>query len=374
MECKHLILAINPGSTSTKIAVFREYEKLFAHDVFHDADALHSFPSIMDQLDYRRDMIVANLEAEGYKISDFDAFVGRGGGLNPCAGGTYRVGSRLLSDARTNSFHPASLGSVIADEFASVAGKPAFVVNPPDVDELTPVARITGLKDVYRESRFHALSHKEVGRRAAKELGKKYGEVNLIVAHIGGGISVGAHRKGKIIDTNDLMNGDCPMAPTRAGTLAPGQIVNMCYSGKYSQDDMRALILKNGGFVSHFGTSDVLEILKMADEGSGKAALVFDSMIYQIGKQIGSFAAVLHGEVDGIVLTGGIARSELLVERLKKMTGFLADFIVYPGELEMEALAAGACRALSGEVEAGEYSGDPVWTGYENYKGDDSGI
>ncbi len=368
------ILAVNPGSTTTKIAVFEDTTKIFSEDVIHDADTLNTFETIMDQLEYRRDTIIAQLASEGYNITDFDAFSGRGGGVAPCEGGTYNVTDQVTADARKNSFHPATLGSMIVDQFSKIAGKPAFIVNPPDVDEFQPVARVTGLKDVYRESRFHALSHKEVGREAAEKLGKRYDEVNLVVAHIGGGISVGAHKKGKIVDASDLLNGDCPMAPTRAGVLAPGKIMELCFDRGYTKKDIKELILKNGGFVDHFGTSDARDVIKMAEEGNVKAQLVYNAMVYQVGKQIGSFAAVLHGKVDAIVLTGGISRSKELVAELKEMVGYIADFIVFPGELEMEALAAGAYRVLSGEEKAKEYTGKPVWTGYDDYTGENNGV
>ncbi len=368
------ILAVNPGSTTTKIAVFDGEEKVFSEDVVHDAETLKTFAGIPDQMDYRKEMILSKLSAEGYSLADFDAFSARGGGMDPCPGGIYSVTSLVVETARKNANHPAALGSVIVDEFAKSTGKPAFIVNPPDVDELQPVARITGLSEITRESRVHALSHKEVGRRAAAEIGKLYEEANLIVAHIGGGISVAAHRAGKVVETGDLLNADCPMAPTRAGNLPPGAVVDMCFSGKYTKKDMKDMLLKNGGFVSHFGTSDALEVINKAEAGDAKAELVFNAMIYQVGKTIGSCAAVLHGKVDAIVITGGIARSKAVVDGLKSMVGFLADFFVYPGELEMEALAAGARLVVTGQTDADEYTGIPVWGGIDDYKGGESGF
>ena len=368
------ILVVNPGSTSTKIAVFEGEEKVFAVDVIHDAETLQTFSGILDQLEYRKSMIIERLKDEGYTIEDFDAFSGRGGGLEPCAGGTYGVTPRVVASARKNAFHPAILGPVIVDYFSGITGKPAFIVNPPDVDELQPVARVTGLADICRETRTHTLSHKEVAKRVAAQLGRRYEEMNLIVAHIGGGTSVAAHRAGLMVDSGDLLGGDCPMAPTRPGNLSPGIMVDLCFSGKYEKNDMKDLLRKNGGFVSHFGTSDVLEVMKLIENGDKRAELVFNGMIYQIGKYIGSMAAVLHGKVDAIVLTGGIARSERVVEGLKSMVGFLADFFVFPGELEMEALAAGARRVLSGEEEIAVYTGEPVWNGYEGYEGGESGF
>ncbi len=368
------ILTINPGSTSTKIAVFENTTKAFSLDVVHDAATLDSFPGVLDQLEYRKKMILGALEAQGYSLEDFDAFSGRGGGMDPCTGGTYEVTPVVIASARKNSFHPAALGTILAHQFAQRAGVKAFMVNPPDVDEFQPVARVTGLQGVYRESRLHALSHKEVGKLAAKRLGRAYEETNLIIAHIGGGISVAAHRAGRIVDADDLMNSDCPMAPTRVGHLSMGKVVELCFSGEYTKKELKALMHKSGGFVSHFGTSDALEIEQRMEAGDSKAELVFNGMVYQIGKRIGAFSAVLHGKVDAIVLTGGIARSEILVRGLKSMVGHIADFIVIPGELEMEALAAGAYRVLVGEEEPKVYTGEPVWKGYDDYAGDENGV
>ncbi len=362
------LLAINPGSTSTKIAVFENGNKLFGLDVNHDAAKLDEFREISDQFEYRRDMIIEVLSKEGFKLEDFTAFVGRGGGLNPCDGGTYAVNDKVLQHAREHNYHPATLGSIISDSFAKKYGKQAFVVNPPDVDEFEPVARVTGIVEIERESRLHALSHKEVGLRAAEKLGKKYEDCNFIIAHIGGGTSLAAHRKGKMIDGTDILAGDCPMAPTRSGSVAPGSIVDLCFSGKYDSKQMHAMIRKNGGIVAHLGTADILEVKKRISEGDKYAELIYNTMIYQIAKYIGSYAAVLHGDVDAVVLTGGISRDENLVSELKKMAGFIADFIVYPGEFEMEALANGAHRVITGKEKALVYTGEIKWTGYGQFR------
>ncbi|MDC7125518.1 MAG: butyrate kinase [Spirochaetales bacterium] len=368
MAEKIQLLAVNPGSTSTKIAVFIDQEKVFGKDIIHQAEKLDTFKEISDQFEYRRDMITEALEAEGYKLEDFTAFVGRGGGLNACAGGTYEINEQIINHATTNSNHPATLGSIISDSFAKKYGKRSFIVNPPDVDEFEPVARVTGIAEVIRESRIHSLSHKEVGLRAAEQLGKKYEDCNFLIAHIGGGISVAAHKKGLMVDGTDLLTGDCPMAPTRSGFVPPGWIVKMCFSGKYNEKEMSQLLRKNGGLVDHLGTSDVLEVKDRIAKGDKYAKLIYDAMIYQVAKTIGSYAPALCGEVDAVVLTGGISRDENLVAELKKSIGFLGDVIVFPGEFEMEALANGAYRVLTGVETPLVYTGDPIWGGYEAYK------
>lgn len=357
------VLAINPGSTSTKVALFEGEEKLFSANVAHDAEKLKEFPEISDQFEYRKDTILKEIESRGIDLSDVDAFSGRGGALVAIEGGTYNVNEMLLHHATIcyTVKHPAALGAQLAHYFAVQYGKKAFVVNPPDVDEFDKVARMTGLKEVVRESRIHALNQKEIGIRFAAQQGKKYEQLNLVIAHIGGGVSVTAHRKGRMVDSNDIVNGDGPMAPTRCGAIPVTSIIKMCYSGKYSEKDMLAKATKSGGLVDHLGTSDVMEIVKRIESGDEYAKLIFDTMIYQIIKAIGSCASVLKGKVDGIILTGGIAYNEYLVNEISEATGFIAPVLAMPGEFEMEALAAGAIRVMSGEETAKEYTGIPVW-------------
>ena len=362
------ILAINPGSTSTKVALFDNENKIFNLNVTHDAKTLEGFDLVRDQLPYRRDMILEALKNAGFALEDITAFAGRGGGVNPCGGGTYPVNDLILEHTKKNSFHPATLGASLADGFAKIHGKKAFIVNPPDVDELEPISRVSGIAGVERKSSFHALSHKEAGLRAAAQLGKSYSDVNLVIAHIGGGTSVAAHKKGRVVDASDLLHGDAPMAPTRAGQIAPGMILNLHVSGNYGEKRLRDLFLKNGGMVDLLGTSDVLEVKKRIAEGDRYAELVYKAMIYQVGKSIGAFAAVLHGDVDALVFTGGLAQDEDLVGALKDMVGYIAEVIVYPGEFEMEALAYGALRVLRGEEKPVEYAGEPVWSGFDQYK------
>ena len=360
------VFAINPGSTSTKIAMFEGDKEVFSKNVSHDAEKLKEFKEISDQFDYRKETILKELAEAGQTLEGVDAFSARGGGLVNVEGGVYKVGEKLLEHARVGYTvkHPATLGAQLADAFAKEYGGVAFVVNPPDVDEFTDVARVTGLKGVYRESRIHALNQKEIGIRYAAKLGKKYEDLNLIICHIGGGISVTAHNHGKMVDSNDIANGDGPMAPTRCGQLPVKDVVTMCFSGKYTEKEMREKITKTGGLVDHLGTSDAREVTEMIKNGNQYAKLIYDAMIYEIGKTAGSMAAVLCGKVDGIIFTGGISHDKYVVEKLTEMLSFIAPITVMAGEFEMEALAAGAIRVLSGKEEAKTYTGIPVWNGF----------
>lgn len=371
------IFAINPGSTSTKIALFDGENGdrcVFSKTITHEADKLKHFKELRDQLPYRKQMITDALVSEKISLEGTDAFVGRGGGLQPLIGGTYQVSTLLLKhagqdmpDEEKKNFpppHPAALGSQLANAFQKEYGGKCFVVNPPDVDEFTDLAHVTGLKGVYRESRIHTLNQKEIGIRYAASLGKKYNDMNLIICHIGGGISITAHQKGKMIDSNDIINGDGPMAPTRCGTLAVKQVIKMCYSGKYTEKEMNEKVSKTGGWADHLGTSDGRTVLAMIENDDKYARIIYDATIYQICKQIGSMAAVLKGRIDAIILTGGLSHIENLTDTISKYVSFLAPVKVMAGEFEMEALAAGAARVLTGKEEALEYTGTPVWKGF----------
>ena len=367
MSKTYKLFTINPGSTSTKIAMFENDERVFAATVSHDAAKLKEFAEISDQFDYRKETILNALAEQNISLEGTDAFVGRGGGLVGLEGGTYPVNEILLHHARIGFTikHPATLGSQLAHDFAGTYGGKAYVVNPPDVDELDLVARVTGLAGVARESRGHPLNQKEIGHRYARSIGKNYEDLNLVISHIGGGVSVTAHKKGRMVDSNDVVNGDGPMAPTRAGSIPCKDIINMCFSGQYTKKQMMDFLTKNGGMVSHLGTSDMLEVLERIEKGDQYAALIYDALIYQIGKFIGAYAAVLHGQVDAIILTGGIARDENLVARVTEMVSFIAPVKAMPGEFEMEALAAGALRVLRGEETPKEYTGVPVWSEFD---------
>ena len=360
---EYKVLTINPGSTSTKIALFKGEECLFSKNVSHDAEELAKFETISDQLPYRRNMIFDLLKEADIKLDDVDVFVGRGGGLMAVEGGTYEVDDLILEHARTMAngvIHPASLGPQLAEEFRAEFGGRAMVVNPPDVDEMQDIARMTGIKGVYRTMHLHSLNLKETAIRHSKNvLHKKYEDCNYIVCHIGGGISVSAHRKGKMVDGFDIVGGEGPMAPTRCGSISVSALLKYMEKNNLSVKDVKPLMTKSGGYVSHTGISDAVALKKRAAEGDKCAEMVWKSMIYQIEKCIGAMAAVLHGEVDGILLGGGIVYNQDLVDYIKDACSFIAPVFAYPGEFEMEAMAAGAIRILTGEEELKKYSGKP---------------
>jgi butyrate kinase len=358
MEKTYKILTINPGSTSTKVAVFENEKKLFQEDIEHKAEDLAGFKTIPEQLPFRRDVVASALKNAGYDIADFDVFVGRGGSLNPCEGGTYEVKDLLLEHARVCYAvkHPAGLGSVIAHEYAQVRGAYAYTVDPPDIDEFDDIASISGIKDVPRESHVHALNQKEAARQAARDLGKTYDTSELIVAHIGGGISVGVHKGGRIIDGTNLAYGEGPMAPTRCGTIPALRVVEMIKKG-VTPERIRDYVLKDGGMFDHLGTSDMREVERMIADGDEYAKLVRDGLIYHIAKSIGALSVALCGKLDAIVLTGGIVHSKSMVKCLRERVEFIAPVLAYPGEFEMEALANGALRVLRGAEQPKIYRG-----------------
>ena len=364
---KYKLFAINPGSTSTKVALFENDQEIFSADVSHDAARLREFREISDQFQYRKETILAELAKGTISLQGVDAFVGRGGGLVGLEGGTYTVNEILLHHARIGFTvkHPATLGSQLARDFATTYGGKAFVVNPPDVDEFDLIARVSGLSDVPRESRTHALNQKEVAIRYAKEVDKRYEDLNLVISHIGGGVSVTAHRKGRMVDSSDNFNGDGPMAPNRAGAIPATAIIRMCYSGRHNEREMYDRITKTGGLVDHLGTSEVTEVLGRIKNNDDYAKLIYDAMIYQIGKYIGAYATVLKGKVDAILLTGSIVHDIYLVQQITDMVSYIAPVKVFAGEFEMEALAAGALRVLIGQEQPKTYTGVPVWNGFD---------
>ncbi len=360
------IFTINPGSTSTKIGVFENDVCMFSMNVSHDINELKKFKNISEQLEYRRNTILQLLEENHILIDDVDAFVGRGGGLMPVEGGVYIIDEILLRDAKDGANgvqHPANLGSQIASEFAKKYDKPAFVVNPPDTDELCDLARMTGIKNVYRHVHLHALNLKETAIRHAHKNNKEYEDVNYIVCHIGGGISISAHQHGLMIDGNDIVGGEGPMAPTRCGSIPVSELL------KYMKDkdlkDVKSLCTKTGGFVSHLQTSDAKEVYEKSLKGDKQAKRVWDAMIYQITKNIGSMSTVLKGNVDAILLGGGMVYNDDLVNQIKEACSFIAPVFAYPGEFELEAMNAGAIRVLSGQEKAKIYTGVPCWKGFD---------
>lgn len=365
-EKVYKVFTLSPGSTSTKLAIYENEHCVFKANVAHDTEKLKSFQEISDQLPYRLETIATELEKGGMTLDNTDGYAAYSGALAPLAGGTYPVNDMMLHHATIgySIIHPAMLGSRIIDALAKQYGGQAFAVDPPDVDEYDQIARVTGLKEVWRESRVHALNQKETARRYAAKLGKKYEDCNLIVAHMGGGVSVMAHRKGRMVDGNDCGNGEGPMSANRPGALPALLLAKLCYSGKYSEKDMHTLLSKRGGFLDHLGTDDGLEVVKRIQAGDQYAKLIYDAMAYQVAKQIGADAVVLGGQIDGIILTGGMAHGEYLVSEITKRVDWIAPVVVYGGDFEMDALCNGALRVLRGEEAPKVYTGEPVWNGF----------
>lgn len=351
------ILAINPGSTSTKIAVFNAEQVVFVSNIRHDVKELNYYERVIDQFDFRKSLVLQELEANNISF-DFDAVIGRGGLLKPLQGGVYEVNDAMQRDTlRAMRSHACNLGALIAVDLASkIPDCRAFMADPGVVDELDDIARLTGSPLLPRISIFHALNHKAVARRYAKEKNCKYEDLNLIICHLGGGISVAAHRKGKAVDVNNALDGDGPFSPERAGTLPSGGLIDLCFSGQFTHEELKKRISGRAGLAAHLGTTDVAAIIKSIENGDEKANLVMEAMIYNVAKSIAALSIVFCGKIDAILLTGGIAHSDYAVSRLKKRITFLAPVVVYPGEDEMKALAASALGALTGELPIIEYS------------------
>lgn len=351
------ILTINPGSTSTKIAIFDNEKPIMETTLRHQTEEINKYEKISDQYEFRKQVILETLHENGINISKLSAVVGRGGLLKPIQGGTYSVSDQMLEDLKVGVLgeHASNLGGILANEIAKQLNIPAFIVDPVVVDELDAVARVSGMPEIDRISIFHALNQKAVARRAASELGKTYEEGNFVVAHLGGGVSVGAHKNGKVVDVNNALDGEGPFSPERSGGLPVGDMVKMCFSGKYSLEEIKKKIKGKGGLVAYLETNDAREVGKMIEAGDQKAALIYQAMAYQVAKEIGSCAAVLKGEVDAIVLTGGIAYDETFIKWITERVAFIAKVLVYPGEEEMVALAEGGLRVLRGEEEAKQY-------------------
>jgi butyrate kinase len=350
------ILAINPGSTSTKLAVYEKNKLLFEETVRHSDVEIMKFADVADQLEFRMETIKAVLLERGFPLTILDAVVGRGGMLKPLSSGTYIVGESILEDARSGKYgnHASNLGPILSAEIGAEHNIPAYIVDPVGVDELMDEARISGLVDIERKSHVHALNIKAVSRKIAIQIGRNMPEANFVVAHLGGGISVAALQGGRIVDVNNAEN-EGPFSPERAGGLPAKQLVQLCYSGKYTEKELLQRITKQGGIFSYLGTKSVIEVEKRALDGDTEAELILKAMIHQIGKEIGAMATVLEGRMDGIILTGGIAHSDRIVGWIREKIRFLGEVFVVPGEAEMEALAAGAFRVLTGEEEAKIY-------------------
>ena len=350
------LLIINPGSTSTKLGVFED-EKLISEETLrHTTEEIAQFDKIVDQVDFRKAMILDFLKNNDIDIKSFDVIVGRGGLLKPIPSGTYAVTDALIEDLKNavGGEHASNLGGILAKGIGDEIGVPSYIVDPVVVDELEPVARLSGVPELPRVSIFHALNQKAVAKRYAKEVGKPYDLLNLIVVHMGGGVSVGAHTGGKIVDVFNALSGDGAFSPERAGAVPPGALVDMCFSGKYTQAEIKKKLVGNGGFNAYLGTNDAREVYARSLEDP-EAKLVFDAFVYQVSKDIGAQATVLKGKVDQIILTGGIAYGEQVTNDIKERVSFIAPVTVYPGEDELLALAQGALRVMNGEEEAKEY-------------------
>lgn len=352
------LLVINPGSTSTKIAVYEDEKPLLEHTLRHSAQELQGFVGIIDQYQFRKDIILEHLHSQGINLNKLSAVVGRGGVLKPIPGGTYAVNDLMVQDLKSGvqGQHASSLGGLIAGEIADQFSIPAYIVDPVVVDELSDLARISGMPEIQRRSIFHALNQKAGARRAAAEAGKEYEQANFIVVHLGGGISVGAHLRGRVVDVNNALNGDGPFSPERAGGLPVGDLVKLCYSGKYTLAELQKRLVGQGGLVAYLGTNDGRTVQQRVEAGDQETTLIYKAMAYQIAKEIGSCAAVLKGDVDAIVLSGGLAHdSTFLVPWIAERVSFIAPVKVYPGEFEMLALAQGGLRVLTGKEQAREY-------------------
>ncbi len=351
------ILVINPGSTSTKIALFQDDREIFTENLFHSTEVIAQYPNIAAQFDFRQQAIEEVLSQKNISIETIDCFVGRGGLLRPIPSGTYRVDEAMLQDLQAGMMgeHASNLGAILAHKLASIHGKPAFIVDPVVVDEMEPLARLSGHPLLPRKSIFHALNHKAVGRKAAEKLGAPYHKVNLIIAHLGGGISVAAHCQGRVIDVNNALDGEGPYSPERTGTLPAGDLMRLCFSGKYSLKEVGKMIKGQGGVVAYLGVNDMRQVAQRIKEGDAEAEVIYRGMAYQVAKEIGALAAVLKGDVDAIVLTGGIAYDTQFVGWVREHVAFIAPVMAFPGEEEMKALALGALRVLNGAEEAKDY-------------------
>ncbi|WP_139377166.1 butyrate kinase [Halobacillus hunanensis] len=347
----HRILVINPGSTSTKIGVFDNKQVVLEKTIRHKPEEINQYKRIIDQYEFRKHVILSVLDEEGINISKLSAVCGRGGLLRPIEGGTYEVNEAMIADLKEgyNGEHASNLGGIIASEIAKGLNIGAYIVDPVVVDELHDLARISGVPEIPRKSIFHALNQKAVARRAAADLGQTYKDSRLLVTHMGGGITVGAHINGRVIDVNNGLHGDGPFSPERAGTVPAGDLVSLCYSGQFYRDEVMKKLVGQGGLMAYLDTNDAVEVEKMVEHGDKKAKLVYEAMAYQIAKEIGSMSIVLEGKVDAIALTGGLAYGKAFISEISKRIDWIADVLVYPGENELEALNEGTLRVLQNE-------------------------
>lgn len=354
-----LILAVNPGSTSTKIAVFNGEKPVFEKTLRHDPAELEPWPNIIDQFEFRKNLVLEAMEEHQVRSEDLVAVVGRGGLIRPVPGGTFRINEAMKRDLRDPSLwgrtHASALGAFITDAIASELGVPGFIVDPVVVDEFEDIARISGIPEIERKSLLHALNIRYIARLMAQKLGKELDEVNLIGVHMGGGISVAAIKNGRVVDVNNALLGMGPFSPQRAGALPIGDLLELAYGGKYTHGELVKYLTKTAGLMAYLGTDSGIEVGKMVQAGNEKATLITNAMCYQVSKEVGACATVLSGKVDAIFMSGGLVYNEYIVEQIRSRVGFIAPMHLYPGEREMEALAQGGLRVLNGTEEAMEY-------------------
>jgi butyrate kinase len=351
------ILAINPGSTSTKISLYNGAEEVFTKTLRHSSEEIGGFDKVIDQFKFRETTIVAALEESGVKLEDLAAVVGRGGLLRPISSGVYAVNDEMVEDLKSAKYgeHASNLGGIIALEISKRVGCPAYIADPVVVDEMCDVARVGGHPMFPRLSIFHALNHKAIAKLYAKEIGRDYNDLNLVVAHLGGGCSIAAHSKGKVVDVNNALMGDGPFSPERTGGISAMQLAKVCFSGEYTHEEIKKIISGKGGIVAHLGTNSFKDVDDMVAAGDPKATLISDAFVYNVAKAIGGMAAALSGNVDGIVVTGGIAYGKLIMQQLTDMVKFIAPVKIYPGEDEMGALAKNAFAVIEGKEEVKQY-------------------
>ncbi|WP_027715978.1 butyrate kinase [Desulfuromonas sp. TF] len=358
MERKKKILIINPGSTSTKIALYESDKLMINESVGHSADELKQFKNIWEQYEFRKKAILGFIEKNGIALAELDALACRGGNCKPIPGGIYKICERMIEDKKSGIYgrHPANVACLVAYDLGEELNIPVFTVDVPMTDEMSPLARYCGIPSISRKSSFHALNQKATAKKVAQGLGKKYEEINMIVVHLGGGISVGAHQKGKVVDVNNALDGDGPFSPERAGSVPTSDLVKMCFSGKYTEEEILKKLTGGGGLIAHLGTTSGIEIEQRIAAGDTKAAEVYEAMAYQVAKEVGGCAAVLEGRVDAIALTGSLVHSKTLMANLRKRISFIAPIHLVPGENEMEALGEGVMRYFNGEEGLAAYT------------------
>jgi len=358
---RYRVLAINPGSTSTKIAVFDDETPVFTKTLRHDPKELEPFGGIIEQYDFRKGLVLQAMEENNVPADTLEAVVGRGGLVRSCPGGTYAVNEKMMTDLRDPSLwgriHASNLGAFIANSIADDLSIPAFIVDPVTVDEFDDMARLSGIPEIERKSLFHALNIRYTARHAAKDLGKNFEQCTMVAVHMGGGITIGAIKQGLVVDVNNALLGMGPFSPQRAGALPIGDLIDMCFSGKWTKKELNDYLTKKAGLLAYLGSDDGIWIEKEIEKGNEKVTFIHETMCYQIAKEIGAMATVLEGKTDAIFLTGGLAYNPFLVESLKRRTSWIAPVLLYPGEKEMEALSEGGVRVLKGIEKAKEYKG-----------------